>query len=87
MQDTATKIVTPEKDWLTQFQEVATEYAPKIVAALVILIVGLFVVNMIVRLSKRLMKKRGIDATLQKFLTRFVIELCWWCFDYDFQTI
>jgi small conductance mechanosensitive channel len=72
MQDTATKIVTPEivanKDWLTQFKEIATDYAPKVIAALVILIIGLFAINMIVRLAKRLMKKRGIDATLQKFL-------------------
>ena len=68
MQDTATKIVTPEKDWLTQFKEIAFEYAPKIVAALAILIIGLFAINMIVRLTKRVMKKRGIDATLQKFL-------------------
>ncbi|MBC8753103.1 mechanosensitive ion channel [Kordia sp. YSTF-M3] len=68
MQDTATKIVTPEKDWLTQFKEVAFDYAPKIVAALIILIVGLFVINMFVKLARRLMKKRGIDATLQKFL-------------------
>lgn len=68
MQDTATKIVTPEKDWLTQLKEVVIDYAPKIVAALVILIIGLFVINMIVRLAKSIMKKRGLDATLQKFL-------------------
>jgi small conductance mechanosensitive channel len=64
---TATEIVA-DKDWLTQFKEIAVDYAPKIVAALVILIIGLFVINMIVRLVKRIMKKRGIDATLQKFL-------------------
>lgn len=72
MQDTTTKIVTPEKDWLTQFKEVAFDYAPKIVAALVILIVGLFAINMIIRLAKRVMKKRGIDATLQKFLGNLI---------------
>lgn len=68
MQDTATKIVTEEKDWITQFKEVVVDYAPKIIAALIILIVGLFIINMMVRLAKRIMKKRGIDATLQKFL-------------------
>ncbi|WP_430410310.1 mechanosensitive ion channel family protein [Kordia sp.] len=56
------------KDWLTQFKDSMIEYAPKIVAALVILIIGLFVINIIIRLIKRIMKKRGIDATLQKFL-------------------
>lgn len=64
---TATEIVA-DKDWLTQFKEIATDYAPKVIAALVILIIGLFAIGMIVRLAKRLMKKRGIDATLQKFL-------------------
>lgn len=68
MQNTATEIVTPEKDWLTQLKEIVIDYAPKIVAALVILIIGLLVINMIVRLTKSIMKKRGIDATLQKFL-------------------
>ena len=55
-------------DWITQFKEVALEYAPKVIAALAILIIGLFIVGMIVRLSKKLMAKRGIDSTLQKFL-------------------
>lgn len=72
MQDTATKVITPEKDWSTQFKEIAFDYAPKIVAALAILIIGLFVINMFVRLSKRLMQKREIDATLQKFLGDFL---------------
>ncbi|WP_298418947.1 mechanosensitive ion channel domain-containing protein [uncultured Kordia sp.] len=67
MQINATEVVT-EKDWITQLKDIVIDYAPKIVAALVILIVGLFVINMIVRLAKRIMKKRGIDATLQKFL-------------------
>ncbi len=67
MQINATEVVT-EKDWITQLKDIVIDYDPKIVAALVILIVGLFVINMIVRLAKRIMKKRGIDATLQKFL-------------------
>ncbi|WP_046755138.1 mechanosensitive ion channel family protein [Kordia jejudonensis] len=68
MQDNVTKIVTEEKDWITQFKDVMIDYAPKVVAALIILIVGLFVINIMVGLVKRIMKKRGIDATLQKFL-------------------
>jgi small conductance mechanosensitive channel len=67
MQTNPTEAVA-DKDWLTQFKDIVVDYAPKIVAALVILIIGLFVINMIVRLAKRIMKKRGIDATLQKFL-------------------
>ena len=59
---------TATKDWVAQFKDVVMDYAPKVIAALVILIVGLFVINMFVKLAKRLMKKREIDDTLQKFL-------------------
>ncbi|WP_420571813.1 mechanosensitive ion channel family protein [Kordia sp.] len=55
-------------DWLTQLKNVVIEYAPAVIAALAILIIGLFVIKIIVRLSRRLMNKRGIDTTLQKFL-------------------
>ncbi len=60
--------VEASKDWFTQFKEIIVEYGTQVIAALIILIVGLFVINMMVRLVKRVMKKRGIDTTLQKFL-------------------
>lgn len=64
----AQNTVEASKDWITQFKEIAIEYAPKVIAALVILIVGLFVIQLLVRFSRKLMAKRGIDGTLQKFL-------------------
>lgn len=64
----AQNTVEASKDWITQFKEIAIEYAPKVIAALVILIVGLFVIRLLVRFSRKLMAKRGIDGTLQKFL-------------------
>ncbi|WP_046743894.1 mechanosensitive ion channel family protein [Kordia zhangzhouensis] len=64
----AQNTVEASKDWITQFKEIALEYAPKVIAALVILIVGLFVIQLLVRFSRKLMAKRGIDGTLQKFL-------------------
>ena len=75
MQDTQAKLANTSKDtaeanqdWFTDFQQSLVEYAPKVVAALVILIFGLFFVNMIVKLARKLMKKRDFDVTLQKFL-------------------
>ncbi len=44
------------------------DYAPKIVTALAILIIGLFVIGLLVKMSKKIMKKAKIDLTLQKFL-------------------
>jgi small conductance mechanosensitive channel len=44
------------------------EFSPKIVAAILILIIGLWLTKKIVRLTRKLMGTRGIDDTLQKFL-------------------
>lgn len=44
------------------------DYAPKIVTALAILLIGLFVINLLVKMSRKVMKKAGVDITLQKFL-------------------
>lgn len=56
-----------EKYWDT-FQNLLLEYAPKVITAFAILFIGLFAINFIVKTSKKMMKKRGIDTTLQKFL-------------------
>lgn len=44
------------------------KYGPSVLSALLILIIGLFVINMIVKLTKKVMKKSNVDLTLQKFL-------------------
>jgi small conductance mechanosensitive channel len=44
------------------------EFSPKIVAAILILIIGLWLTKKIVRLTRKLMGTRGIDDTLQNFL-------------------
>ena len=61
---------TSETGWFEgfDFEKIIMDYGLKIVAALAILIIGLFVIKMIVRVSRKVMKKRGVDATLQKFL-------------------
>lgn len=61
---------TTETGWFGgfDFETIIVDYGLKIVAALAILIIGLFVIKMIVRVSRKIMNKRGIDATLQKFL-------------------
>lgn len=44
-------------------------YSPKIITALVILLIGLFVISLVVKVSKRIMAKSNVDITLQKFLS------------------
>jgi len=44
------------------------DYAFKVVAAILILIIGLWLSKKIVKITQKLMNARGIDITLQKFL-------------------
>lgn len=50
----------------------AMEYTPRIITALIILVAGLWLVKLITRLFKKVMIKRDIDVTLQKFLGSLV---------------
>ncbi len=54
--------------YLEKAEVLFVDYAPKIVTALAILIIGLFVIGLLVKMSKKIMKKAGVDLTLQKFL-------------------
>jgi small conductance mechanosensitive channel len=54
------------------FLDVALEklavFAPKLLAAIIILIIGLWLTKKIVKLTRKVMAGRGVDDTLQKFL-------------------
>ena len=43
-------------------------YGPSVLTALLTFIIGLFIVNMLIKLTKRVLKKSNVDVTLQKFL-------------------
>lgn len=53
--------------YIVQIKELLVEYSPKVITALAILIVGLFIINLIIKAVKKILHKRGIDITLQKF--------------------
>ena len=57
---------------LENIKELIMEYAPKVVTALVILIVGWIIIGLIVKTSKKLMQKNGLDVTLQNFLASLI---------------
>ncbi|WNM19328.1 mechanosensitive ion channel family protein [Flavobacterium capsici] len=44
------------------------DYSPKLISALLILIVGLYAIKFINRMIRKLMQKRGFDPTLTQFL-------------------
>ena len=56
-------------EYIEKFWILISQYAPQVISALVILIFGLFAIRLIVKGTKKVMKKRGVDETLQKFLS------------------
>ncbi len=48
------------------------EYSPKVVAALLLLIIGLWVIGIISKTVKKVMEKRGVDTSLRGFLASLV---------------
>ncbi|GGG94499.1 hypothetical protein GCM10011416_09800 [Polaribacter pacificus] len=55
--------------YLDKATELLVKYAPDVIMALAILLFGLFFINLIIRLSKKLMTKANVDVTLKKFLS------------------
>jgi small conductance mechanosensitive channel len=58
--------------YLDIFKNLLIEYSPKVLTALVILIVGLLIISLIIKMTKKVMTKRGVDETLQKFLSNLL---------------
>jgi len=56
------------KEYIEYLNKLVIEYTPKILIALAILFIGLFVIKIAVKTSRKMMKKGGLDETLQKFL-------------------
>ncbi len=55
-------------EYVEQFMTILVDYSPKLISALIILFVGLYVIRLINRLVRRIMIKRELDPTLSKFL-------------------
>ncbi|ANS44605.1 small-conductance mechanosensitive channel MscS [Serratia inhibens] len=59
-------------NWLVKNQDLLIQYAVNIVAAIVILIIGSIIARLIGNALNRVMKLRGIDATVADFLAAIV---------------
>jgi small conductance mechanosensitive channel len=59
-------------NYIEKLWELIIEYSPKIITALVILIVGLFIIGLISKMTRRIMKRQKVDETLQKFLSNLL---------------
>jgi small conductance mechanosensitive channel len=57
---------------LEKLSELVTAYAPKVVGALLTLIIGFWIVGRIIRTVERNMEKRKMDETIRPFLTSLI---------------
>ena len=60
------------EEFLETSQDLLFLYAPKVITALLILFIGLYAIKIIIKSSRKLMQKRGVDITLQKFLGNLI---------------
>ncbi|MCH9650075.1 MAG: mechanosensitive ion channel [Deltaproteobacteria bacterium] len=63
------------ENWLEKAQPLLTEYGPKVIAALAILVLGYLIAKMITGVARKAMKKAGLDATLVSFLSNLAYML------------
>ena len=61
-------------DYVDQFTKILIDYSPKLISALLILFVGLYVIRLLNRLTRKFMIKRDLDPTLSRF---FADSLLW----------
>jgi len=58
--------------YIDRFREVIISYAPNVIAALIILVLGWFIIKFITGLTARVMRRANTDETLISFLTNLV---------------
>lgn len=66
--------MTSEKveEYVTIIKNIIIEYSPKVITAIIILFVGLWLTSIITKTLKRILVKREIDTTLSNFIGNFV---------------
>jgi small conductance mechanosensitive channel len=59
-------------EYIEKLWTLILEFSPQILIALAILIIGLLVIRILTKVSRKMMAKGGLDKTLQKFLSNLV---------------
>ncbi len=58
--------------WALRIKELALDYAPKLVAALLVLWIGSILIRMFAKVMGKVLSSRGVEPTLQRFLHSLV---------------
>ncbi|MBO9619391.1 MAG: mechanosensitive ion channel [Niabella sp.] len=61
-------VVATGATWLSKIRDMALEYAPKLIGAVILYVVGSWLINKIAALLRNLFSKRHFDKSLQTFL-------------------
>ncbi len=64
-------------DYVTKITDLAIEYAPKLLLAIITLLIGAFLIKRIVKLSSKIFDKRKFDKALKSFLLSMIKVLLW----------
>ena len=59
-------------EYIEKLWTLILNFSPQILTALAILIVGLFLIRIVKKVSRKMMIKSGVDITLQKFLSNLI---------------
>jgi small conductance mechanosensitive channel len=57
------------QDYSQKLIDIATQYGPTLLLAIVVLIVGLWIVKILVNVTNRAMERSGVETSLRKFLS------------------
>ncbi len=60
-------------EYISNFLRMLLNYSPRVISAMLILLVGLYVIRLINRLTRRIMLRRDVDPTLTKFLADILL--------------
>ena len=60
------------KEYTTQIKNIVLEYTPKVLMAFAVLIIGLLIIKLLIHNTKRILKRRKVDITLQQFSVNLV---------------
>ncbi|MDQ8005845.1 MAG: mechanosensitive ion channel family protein [Pedobacter sp.] len=66
------KVLDSSQVWLDKIKNMALDYAPKVLGAILVYLIGQWIIGRIASLSRKMMSLRGFDISLQKFLVSVI---------------
>jgi len=60
------------EEYLIQFEEILIKFIPRLIGAILVLLIGLWIIRIIMKTIKRTFEKKKVDASLVPFLTTLI---------------